>query len=108
MTLSGGIYAEGTKTPVTVSYRTSFGALTGAATVFGDDPTAPTDPTDPTDPAVPTYPTPPAASSMPVYRFYNKANGSHFYTVSAEERDTVIANLSHIYSYEGVAYFVGM
>lgn len=34
ITLSGGIYAAGTKTPVTVSYRTSFGALTGATTTF--------------------------------------------------------------------------
>ncbi len=36
ITFSGGIYAEGTRTPVTVTYRTSFGALTGAPTVFGE------------------------------------------------------------------------
>ncbi|MHB1018166.1 MAG: cell wall-binding repeat-containing protein [Coriobacteriia bacterium] len=34
VTLSGGIYAEGTRTPVTVKYRTSFCALSGAETVF--------------------------------------------------------------------------
>ena len=31
VTLSGGIYAEGTRTPVTVSYRTRFMSLTGVA-----------------------------------------------------------------------------
>jgi len=34
VSLSGGIYAEGTRTPVTVTYRTSFGALSGGATPF--------------------------------------------------------------------------
>lgn len=42
VTLSGGIYAEGTRTPVAVTYRTSFCALSGATTVFG----APTIPGD--------------------------------------------------------------
>jgi len=40
----------------------------------------------------------------PVYRFYNKTNGTHFYTVSAGERDNVIRRWSNIYKYEGVAY----
>lgn len=119
--LSGGIYAEGTKTPVVVSFRTSFGALSGAATVFGApvDPsggTAPADPAEPPDPAEPTDPVQPieqpaapdapSASLMPVYRFYNKANGSHFYSASAAERDAVIARYSATYAYEGVAYSV--
>jgi hypothetical protein len=34
VTFSGGIYAQGTRTPVTVTYRTSFGALTGASTTW--------------------------------------------------------------------------
>ncbi|MBN2247529.1 MAG: cell wall-binding repeat-containing protein [Coriobacteriia bacterium] len=35
VTLSGGIYAEGTRTPATVKYRTSFCALSGEETEFG-------------------------------------------------------------------------
>ncbi len=41
-----------------------------------------------------------------LYRFYNKAVGSHFFTVSESERDSVIANLSQSYNYEGIAYYV--
>ena len=41
-----------------------------------------------------------------IYRFYNKSNGSHFYTASAEERDAVQARWSSVYAYEGVAYHV--
>lgn len=95
VTLSGGIYAEGTRTPVVVSYRTSFGALSGAATTFV---------TDPTTPAAPVVPEP--TTRMPVYRFYNKVNGSHFYTSSADECDSVRATLSGTYAYEGPAYSV--
>ena len=39
-----------------------------------------------------------------VYRFFNKTNGSHFYTSSAAERDSVISRLAATYNYEGVAY----
>ena len=46
------------------------------------------------------------ANSQPLYRFYNKKNGSHFYTSSAAEKASVEANLSAIYRYEGVAYRV--
>jgi len=41
-----------------------------------------------------------------VYRFYNKKNGSHFYTASLSEKNNVIANLSATYSYDGPAYNV--
>ena len=41
---------------------------------------------------------------MPVYRFYNAKAGVHFYTASESEKASVIANLSHIYTYEGVSY----
>ncbi|MGV8083352.1 MAG: DUF1565 domain-containing protein [Coriobacteriia bacterium] len=46
------------------------------------------------------------ANDDSLYRFYNKVNGSHFYTVSASERDRVIANYSATYQYEGAAYLV--
>jgi hypothetical protein len=39
-----------------------------------------------------------------VYRFYNKWNGSHFYTATQEEKDRVLKNLSASYSPEGVAF----
>lgn len=48
-----------------------------------------------------------AAGKTPVYRFYNLNNGSHFYTASAEERDTVMARWSAIYSYEGPVFYLG-
>ncbi|MDO8848020.1 MAG: hypothetical protein Q7W51_06515 [Coriobacteriia bacterium] len=105
ITLSGGIYAEGTKTPVSVSYRTSFGALTGASTTFASplDPTTPEDPTIPEDPTTPPAPT---TTFVPVYRFFNKAISSHFYTASVTERDAVIARYAATYAYEGVAYSI--
>jgi len=43
---------------------------------------------------------------VPVYRFYNRTNGSHFYTASSAEKNAVIANLSGTYSLDGVAYWV--
>jgi serralysin len=46
----------------------------------------------------------PAASL--VFRFYNKRNGSHFYTASEDEKSRVQADLSSIYTFEGVAYTV--
>ncbi|MBS0430486.1 MAG: VCBS repeat-containing protein [Proteobacteria bacterium] len=44
------------------------------------------------------------AGSSPVYRFYNTKTGTHFYTLSAGERDSVIARYRE-YSYEGIAYY---
>ena len=43
---------------------------------------------------------------VPVYRFYNGAAGTHFYTASEAEKNTVVATLSHIFALEGVAYRV--
>ena len=40
-------------------------------------------------------------TETPVFRFYNKKNGSHFYTTSVRERDGVIAKWSTTYTYEG-------
>ena len=51
----------------------------------------------------PTY----AAGKTPVYRFYNKRNGSHFYTANETEKNNVIATLSGVYVYEGVAFHLG-
>ncbi|MEZ5707013.1 MAG: hypothetical protein R3E56_18185, partial [Burkholderiaceae bacterium] len=44
-----------------------------------------------------------ALAAVPVYRFYNRLTGAHFYTVSAEERDRVRASLANMV-YEGAAF----
>jgi hypothetical protein len=49
----------------------------------------------------------PVKWSTPVHRFYNKKNGSHFYTASEEERLAVIAKWPDVYSYEGPAFWIG-
>ena len=46
------------------------------------------------------------ANNTPLYRFFNLNTGTHFYTASAAEKDSVIANLGGVYRFEGVAYNV--
>ncbi len=48
------------------------------------------------------------ANGQPLFRFYNKRNGSHFYTVSEAERDATIRNLRGTYTFEGAAYMVSV
>ena len=48
----------------------------------------------------------PVAGSATVYRFFNRKNGTHFYTASAAERDAVRDKLAAIYSYEGPNFCV--
>lgn len=55
-------------------------------------------------PVAHTTPAPPVLDS--VYRFYNRSNGTHFFTPSVAERDTVIARWPNVFTYEGVAYQV--
>ncbi|CAG0989229.1 Chitodextrinase [Burkholderiales bacterium] len=40
----------------------------------------------------------------PVFRFYNTATGTHFYTISTPERDLVLSRYPH-FAYEGPAYY---
>ena len=42
--------------------------------------------------------------NSPVYRFFGSMGGAHFYTISAAERDAVVASNSD-FKYEGVAWF---
>lgn len=49
----------------------------------------------------------PDGGGLPVYRFYNVRNGSHFYTADAAERDHVAATLTSVYRYEGPAFWLG-
>jgi len=48
----------------------------------------------------------PVAGSASVYRFYNRRNGSHFYTISVAERDSVRSKLSGTYTYEGAGFYL--
>jgi len=47
----------------------------------------------------------PDPGAVTVYRFFNKKNGTHFYTASLAERDNVIKTLSARYNYEGIAFY---
>jgi hypothetical protein len=50
--------------------------------------------------------TTPIATYLPVYRFYNFTNGTHFFTPSKDERDMVISRWPNVFRYEGEAYYV--
>jgi len=43
---------------------------------------------------------------VPLYRFFNKKNGVHFYTASEVEKTRVQTTLARTYNYEGMAYGV--
>jgi Protein of unknown function (DUF1566)/Repeat of unknown function (DUF5648) len=43
---------------------------------------------------------------IPLYRFFKPSTGTHFYTRSAEEAQSIRTQLSSIYTYEGTAYYV--
>jgi uncharacterized protein (DUF1800 family) len=45
-----------------------------------------------------------AAAPSPVFRFYNTATGTHFYTISVSERDAVIARYP-TFTYEGPTFW---
>jgi hypothetical protein len=42
----------------------------------------------------------------PVYRLYDYRQGIHFYTINAQEKDNLSLNVSNIYRYEGIAYYL--
>ncbi|MRR12123.1 hypothetical protein EG835_06570, partial [bacterium] len=43
---------------------------------------------------------------IPVYRFYNFVNNTHFFTPSEDERQMILATWPDIFELDGVAYFV--
>jgi len=45
-----------------------------------------------------------ASSPSPVYRFYSENYGGHFYTISEQEKDALIANDPN-WAFEGIAYY---
>lgn len=52
----------------------------------------------------PTAPAP-NPNRQPVYRFFNKQFNAYFYTIYAIERDSILATLSNVLVYEGVAFY---
>lgn len=51
-------------------------------------------------------PASPGLGTIPLHRFRHLATGSHFYSYSADEVSSIMANLSQVYVYEGVAFYV--
>jgi hypothetical protein len=45
------------------------------------------------------------ANLRPVYRFWSNSLGSHFYTISEEERDYLVANYGAVWTFEGIAWY---
>jgi len=45
------------------------------------------------------------ADFSPVYRFWKRSDGTHFYTINPAERDKLISRYSHIYTFEGIAFY---
>jgi len=43
--------------------------------------------------------------ALPVYRFWSGDLGHHFYTIYKAERDALIESYSHVWFYEGVAWY---
>jgi predicted outer membrane repeat protein len=41
----------------------------------------------------------------PVYRFWSASLGTHFYTISGGERDKLVNKYSHVWQFEGVAFY---
>jgi len=46
-------------------------------------------------------------SKRTMHRFYNTKTGTHFYTIDEAEKAHVQRNLSHTFTYEGIAFFIG-
>jgi uncharacterized protein (DUF1800 family) len=46
-----------------------------------------------------------ADGRVPVFRFFNKGTGAHFYTASTAERDKVVASYPSL-TYEGIVFYV--
>ena len=43
--------------------------------------------------------------AKPIYRFWSPIFATHFYTISEQERDMLIAEYSFIWTYEGIAWY---
>jgi hypothetical protein len=46
------------------------------------------------------------SNAVPVYRFWNKISGAHFYTIHEEERGKLLNEYAHVFEYEDIAFYV--
>jgi hypothetical protein len=46
-----------------------------------------------------------AAGTRPVYRFWSPTKSEHFYTMNEAERNSILANYSHVWTDEGIAWY---
>jgi len=49
--------------------------------------------------------TSPPPGTKPVYRYWNNRLGTHFYTLDEAERAKLDSQYSHVFIYEGVAFY---
>lgn len=47
-----------------------------------------------------------AEGTVPLHRFYNKTNGTHFYTADEAEKNHLINNYNRVFQYEQIACYV--
>ncbi len=47
----------------------------------------------------------PPAGTLPVYRFWKPSDNTHFFTTKESEKQKLIDSFSHIYTYEGPAFY---
>jgi hypothetical protein len=47
----------------------------------------------------------PPCTARPVYRFWSGTLSDHLYTASEAERDKLIKGFSHVWTYEGIAWY---
>jgi hypothetical protein len=52
-----------------------------------------------------TFSTAADAALKPVYRFWSGELGVHFYTISEQEKETVIRDYGYVWAYEGIAFY---
>ena len=45
------------------------------------------------------------AGTSPIYRFWSPVTSCHFYTMSADEKAYIIREWSHVFTYEGIAFY---
>jgi hypothetical protein len=46
-----------------------------------------------------------ASNTLPVYRFWNQQTGSHFYTISETEKNSLINDYSHVFVFEDAVFY---
>ena len=47
----------------------------------------------------------PPAGTRPVYRYWSAKLGTHFYTIDAKEKAKIDSQYSHVWTYEGIAFY---